>query len=106
METHAGEERTPFSYLFMHAYAEQRIKFILLPFRLIIIAVILVGNATTARAIFKFHRLQTKTNLILCSLSISDFCVGISLLGFTIRTMLFSTVTCPLGSSGGTFSAS
>ncbi|ELU01843.1 hypothetical protein CAPTEDRAFT_191264 [Capitella teleta] len=58
---------------------------VLLPFRLVLVIAIILGNVTTVLAIFKNHRLQTNTNWILCSLAVADTLNGIALFGFVQR---------------------
>ncbi|ELT97025.1 hypothetical protein CAPTEDRAFT_215668 [Capitella teleta] len=61
---------------------------VFLPFRLILVTAIILGNVTTVLAIFKNHRLQTNTNWILCSLAVADTLNGIALLGFVVRSFI------------------
>ncbi|ELU15984.1 hypothetical protein CAPTEDRAFT_104201 [Capitella teleta] len=69
-------------------------KVILLPIRLILIAVIILGNVTTVKAIFKNRRLQTNTNLILCSLGVCDIINAFGLFGFIVRTFVIPELNC------------
>ena len=94
-ESHNASNQEPLSYLWMVTGEGTFLsKVILLPFRVLLGAMIIAGNATTMVAIVKVRRLHTKTNMILCSLSISDILVGVILFVFIIRTLVISRATC------------